>query len=344
MKKKSVCAAAIGMLVAAGNGVAQPFPVTLEECAMIGVDAQRLACYDRIAGRKMAPDATPAENALSGEGRRDNMEQEVSPAGVASRMTEHWELDAASKRGTFIFRPHRDNYLIATYNPHPNDAPYRPFQQIDPNARLAHGELAFQLGFKLKLAENPGKLPLDVWFGYTQRSFWQAGNREASSPFRESNYEPEVMAVIPTNADLFGWKLRFVNLGLVHQSNGGGASLSRSWNRLYVQAGVEHGDFQLLARAWKRISEDANNDDNPRIADYMGHGDLMASYRWQGHEFSLLTRYNFTTEKGAAQAGWAFPLNSRLKGYIQYFSGYGYTLIDYNVYQRIVGAGILVTY
>ena len=84
--------------------------------------------------------------------------------------------------------------------------------------------------------------------------------------------------------------LRFVNLGLVHQSNGGGSSLSRSWNRLYVPAGVERGDLQLVARAWKRINEDANNDDNPRIADYMGHGDLTASYRRRGHEFSLLTK------------------------------------------------------
>ncbi|HJV87770.1 MAG TPA: phospholipase A [Noviherbaspirillum sp.] len=340
MKKKSVSAAAMAMLIVCGDGIAQSLPATIQECTTIADDASRLACYDSIARRQAVPVTGAAEKNLAADDQQVGMKSETSP----SRMAEHWELDAANKRGVFHFRPHQDNYLIATYTTHPNESPYRPFRQLDPNAELAHSELAFQLGFKLKLAENPGNLPLDIWFGYTQRSFWQAGNREASSPFRETNYEPEVMAVFPVNVDLLGFKLRFVNLSLVHQSNGGGSTLSRSWNRTYVQAGLERGDFQLLARAWKRINEDANNDDNPRIVDYMGHGDLVANYRRQGHEFSLLTRYNFNTKKGAAQVGWAYPVSTRLKGYIQYFSGYGYTLIDYNAYQRVVGVGILVTY
>lgn len=345
MKNKSLNVLAIGMLAVFGDGTAQSLPITFHECAAIANDPQRLTCYDRIAGKQAIPAARSTEMDFSADNTRGDSTPAVPAApGTASRMNEHWELDAASKRGIFNFRPHQENYLVVTYNPHPNDAPYRPFRLLNPNAELAHGELAFQLGFKLKLAENPANLPLDIWFGYTQRSFWQAGNREASSPFRETNYEPEAMAVFPINADLLGFKLRFVNIGLVHQSNGGGSTLSRSWNRAYVQAGLERGDFQLLARAWKRVNEDANSDDNPGIIDYMGHGDLVASYRWHGHEFSLLTRYNFNTSKGAAQVGWAFPVNTRLKGYIQYFSGYGYTLIDYNVYQKVVGVGVLVTY
>lgn len=78
---------------------------------------------------------------------------------------------------------------------------------------------------------TPARLPLDLWFGYIQTSFWQANNREASSPFRETGYQPEIMAVAPLSLDLLGSKLRFVNLGLVHESNGQGFFLSRSWNR-----------------------------------------------------------------------------------------------------------------
>ncbi|HZW20736.1 phospholipase A [Noviherbaspirillum sp.] len=337
MKNKRAAAGVLtGLLAVAFNATAQAIPSTVDACKALDVDMERLACYDRISGRN----APPAPDVIV----QPDMPAPAAPPARSSSMAEHWELDPASKKGTFNFRPHRENYMVATYNHHPHEEPYRPFRQIDPNADLAHGELAFQLGFKLKVAENPGNLPVDLWFGYTQRSFWQAGNREASSPFRESNYEPELMAVVPANLDLLGLKLRFVNLGLVHQSNGGGSTLSRSWNRAYLQAGLERGDFQLLARVWKRINEDREEDDNPRIADYMGHGDLLGSYRWHGHEFSLLTRYNFNTDKGAAQLGWAFPLTSRLKGYVQYFSGYGYSLIDYDAYQRVLGLGVLVTY
>jgi phospholipase A1 len=209
---------------------------------------------------------------------------------------------------------------------------------------LARGELSFQLGFKLKLAEDVMDKPLDLWLGYTQRSFWQASNQKASSPFRETDYQPELMAVVPVDFRLMGLRGRFLNLGFAHQSNGQASTLSRSWNRIYAQVGLERGNFTLLARVWKRINEPVAEDDNPDIVDYMGRGDLTGTYRWKGHEFSLLTRYNFSTNKGAVQLGWAFPLVSNLKGYVQVFSGYGHTLIDYNAYQRVLGLGILINY
>lgn len=205
-------------------------------------------------------------------------------------------------------------------------------------------ELKFQLGFKLKLAENPAGLPIDFWFAYTQLSFWQAENRQASSPFRETNYQPEVMAVVPLNLDVAGLKLRFANMGFIHESNGKTTPLSRSWNRSYLQLGFAHSDFSLLARIWKRLNESRLEDDNPDIVDYMGHGDVVGTWRSGGHELSFLTRYNFSTEKGALQVSWAFPLAQNLKGYMQYFTGYGHSLIDYNGKEHVIGLGFLVTY
>jgi phospholipase A1 len=319
----------------------------LEDCAAIPDNHDRLACFDQLAANGRARNnaelpqgvqQSPPESQGTGVYLREGKEK-------ASILADHWELGPENKRGVFTFRPHRDNYFIATYNPSPNSAPYRPFRALVPGAGdLSRKELAYQIGFKLKLIENAMNKPVDLWFGYTQHSFWQASNRQASSPFRETNYQPELMAVVPVNFELLGLRARFVNFGLVHQSNGQASTLSRSWNRLYAQVGLQRGDFILLARIWKRINESTREDDNPDIINYMGRGDLEGTYRWNGHEFSLLTRYNFHTEKGAAQLSWAFPIASNLKGYVQFFSGYGQSLIDYNYSQRTVGLGILVSY
>lgn len=327
---------------------AADIPLELRECAALENDGERLSCYDRFLIRS----ATPEPGQESVEVPLTKAEALASVAPVQdddedySILGRHWELDPDQKRGVFNFRPHRKNYLAVTYNSSPNEEPYRPLSFLAPEADgLSNTELSFQLGFKLKALENIAGTPMDLWFGYTQHSYWQATNSDASSPFRESNYQPELMAVYPMNVHLpAGLRLRFLNAGLVHQSNGQGGELSRSWNRVYLQAGLEGKNITLLPRIWHRIGESASEDDNPDIIDYAGHGDLLTTYYRSGHEISLLARYNFSTGKGSGHLGWAFPLTSNLKGLVQYFSGYGYSLIDYNAYQRVFSLGFQVNF
>jgi len=320
-------------------------PKTLADCAGIADNRQRLACFDRLAAEESRPPVQPAapDASFSENPPATSAPAAKSPAFSLSR---HWELDPEDKHGTFAFRPHYDNYvLFANYSTAPNRTPFSSLTGLSSeDTRLSHTELKFQLGFKMKLLENLSARHADLWFGYTQQSYWQAYNSKASSPFRETNYQPELMYVMPVDYHFLGMHGRFVNFGLVHQSNGRGAELSRSWNRLYIQTGLERGNFTLLARAWKRLNESAEDDDNPDILDYMGYGDLSATYRWRGHEFSVLARRNFRTDRGALQLGWAFPLAERIKGYVQLFSGYGQSLIDYNYDQKTLGLGILVSY
>jgi phospholipase A1 len=84
-----------------------------------------------------------------------------------------------------------------------------------------------------------------LYFAYTNRSFWQLYN-ENSAPFRETNHEPEIFLLMPTDWELFGFKNSFINLGFVHQSNGRGGTLSRSWNRIYASFLFEKDDFLLV--------------------------------------------------------------------------------------------------
>lgn len=331
-------------LLFAGHAVSAEAPVAISECTKIAEATARLACFDTLASKVAPPSTEQAASVAPAVAVAPPATTAVAEARKTTpgfTLSDHWELDATQKRGVFKLRPHHNNYLIGTYTYAPNDQPYEPFRpSADKDLRLAHTELAFQLSFKMKLLENAFTAPVDLWFGYTQNSFWQADNGKASSPFRETNYQPELIATVPLGFEFLGVNARFLNFGFVHQSNGQASSLSRSWNRVYAQVGFERGDFRLTARAWKRLNEPLDDDDNPDITDYMGHGDILATYRNGGHEYSALVRRNLHTDKGAVQLGWAWPIAGQLKGYTHVFAGYGQSLIDYNYFQRSVGLGL----
>ncbi|MDK6079281.1 phospholipase A [Massilia varians] len=367
MHLKKIPAALLPVLLATPAFAQQATPTVtqqLADCTRLVDTRERLACFDSLAAAHGATPAAPAVLAAPAQGAevaavpgqqptafpakpQPNPAASVDPAVEAAAeytMDSHWELNEKHRRGIFVFRPHRANYLIATRTYRPNEAPYEPFRAADFTGKLSHAELQYQLGFKMKAVETAFELPIDVWFAYTQNSFWQADNSEASSPFRETNYQPEVMVVTPLNFSAFGANLKYLNLGLVHQSNGQTSTLSRSWNRIYAQVGIERGRFSMTARVWKRLNERFEDDDNPDIIDYMGRAELSGTYRMDGHEFSAMLRRNLSTSKGATQLGWAFPLAGPLKGYVHWFSGYGQSLIDYNYFQRTIGAGVVVRY
>lgn len=326
----------------------------LVRCSVLGDASARLGCFDELT--KAATAATVAGNptvdatvAAAVPGKEAVAIPAVASATKAppeapiSRMEQAWETTPAAKRGVFAVRAHRENYLlIGNYSSSSNIEPYRDITPAGLKAKRV--ELTYQLSMKTKAMEQVAGLPVDIWLGYTQQSFWQAYNRAASSPFRETNYQPEVMAVVPLNAAFGGFHLRYANFSLIHQSNGQTGTLSRSWNRVYTELGVDNGNFALSARVWRRLDNAKTNNDNPDITDFLGHGDVTAEYRENGHEYSIMVRRNFSTSKGAVRLGWAFPLTTNLKGYVQGFAGYGQSLIDYNYSQKSIGAGVNVDF
>ena len=324
----------------------------LLRCSVLGDASARLGCFDELT--KVATAATVAGNPAADPTVAASAQPATAIPAVASataappetpisRTEQLWELTPSARRGVFSFRPHRENYLLlANYSTGSNTQPYQEMTPAGvPSKRV---EITYQLSFKVKVAEQPAGLPVDFWVGYTQQSFWQAYNRAASSPFRETNYQPEVMAVLPINKELAGLNFRYLNVGLIHQSNGQTTTLSRSWNRMYAELGVDRGNFSLSGRLWRRLDNAKSNNDNPDITDFMSHGDVRAVYRDNGYEYSLMARRNWSTGHGALQAGWAYPVTTNLKGYVQAFSGYGQSLIDYNYTQKSIGAGFNVDF
>ncbi|MEN6561056.1 MAG: phospholipase A [Acidobacteriota bacterium] len=258
-----------------------------------------------------------------------------------SYFTSLWQLDPARRADQPGITFHRSNYaLVFSYNTWPNPAP---LQEVNPAKTLVKPEIAFQLSFKAKLWQDVLGGPVDLWVGYTQRSFWQFYNFSDSSPFRETNYEPEVLFNVRTRFDILGLKGRFVQFGFNHQSNGQSEPLSRSWNRIVVNLGLERGPLSLLLKGWARLGEKAVDDDNPGITKYLGHGEIWAYYFLKKHRFAVMLRDNLDLHgnRGAVQLEWSFPMFAMVAGYVQYFLGYGESMLDYDHRVQRIGVGFL---
>jgi phospholipase A1 len=262
----------------------------------------------------------------------------------ASLLDDSWGFNADSTRYPLKF--HHSNYvLFARWSDNVNNSPFTPLftGAGTPEQELDATEAKFQISGKLRFWTTDDRR-WGLWAAYTQQNQWQVYSADISRPFRETNYSPELFASFNPDLSWGGWRWGVVNAGLVHQSNGRADPLSRSWDRLFADFGVERGDLVLYLRLWSRLSEDADKDDNPDITDYYGWGELNALYRWRGHSFSGSLRGNPGTGKGAAQLSWFTPpVLGPLRGYAQVFSGYGESMIDYNWRQTTVGIGIALS-
>ena len=254
--------------------------------------------------------------------------------------------ESHTEEQAFVITPYLPNYiLLAAYNSAGvNEKPFRE-QFPDEDFSLDDVEAKFQISFKFPVVKNLFGDNGDLYAAYTNRSFWQVYNGEESAPFRETNHQPEAWLRFYTGWSILGLRNVANDLGIIHQSNGRGGVLSRSWNRIYLRMLFEHENLAFSIMPWYRIPEDKADDDNPDIDDYLGHFEFQGAYRWRGHVFGLMFRNNldFDRNRGAAQLDWSFPLYGHLKGYVQWFNGYGESLIDYDRNVNSIGVGIKLT-
>jgi phospholipase A1/A2 len=246
-----------------------------------------------------------------------------------------------TRENSFVLTPHRPNYILPlAYNWTLNKAAYGP-----EGDKLQPAEIKFQISFKADVAEGLFDGNGDLYVAYTQISQWQAYNSDNSSPFRETNYEPEAFLAFKTDVPVLGLRNRVLSFGIAHQSNGRAEPLSRSWNRIYAEFILDRGQFAMSLKPWYRFREPPETDNNPDIGRFMGPGELRLIYEWKKYVAALMVRNNFRLhdQKGAEQVEFSFPIAGRVKGYIQYFYGYGDTLIDYNARTNCLGIGVLLT-
>jgi phospholipase A1 len=325
MSKKLI----VGLLLAySSNGFAQV------ECLDIVDDLERLACYDNAINEPLVPSPSLETTEATAEKASTNFNLEsMGFAGIINYFDEQKLLKLS---------PHEPSYILPfSYNGNPNSDI---FQQIKPGSEVDKIEVKFQISTKLKLLDDVYNDNWDLWFGYTQTAWWQLYNSGESAPFRDTNYSPEIFASYYSNIEFFGFTLLESDIGLIHQSNGQSEILSRSWNRIYANFQLVRGDYLLEIQPWYRLPEDPEDDDNPNIEKYLGYGNFRLLYKNGEHIYSVLLRNNlrFDDNKGAVELSWTFPLYDTARLYVQYFNGYGESLLDYNHSSNRLSVGILL--
>lgn len=233
----------------------------------------------------------------------------------------------SSNKSRIKFIPHKKNYLLL-------------FAKSDYNDDRKNYEAKYQISVKVQT--------LTMWdwawyLAYSQKSFWQIYDAENSRPFRESNYNPETFI----RSDMWGG-FRF-DLGLEHESNGERVEKSRSWNRVYLYPYYENKYFITGLKAWYRIKDkpkknpgDISGDDNPDIHKYYGYGEFYLAMKIKDFRLGSQFRYNTFHKKGSMRYDATYPVFSNsMYWYVQYWQGYGESLIDYNVNQKSLGLGFL---
>ncbi len=198
-----------------------------------------------------------------------------------------------------------------------------------------------QISAKHKLVEK-----YETYFGYTQMMLWQFGKE--SNPFSDVNFNPELF-----HRFVFS-PMTSIDFGPVeHLSNGRDGAFSRGLNTSYLRFNhaISSRAFRLdggvkLFALWEL---DGNNQN---IGDYMGFwtGELSASFKdivvpfWQiygrvnpgagwgnrlergNQEVALLVKFDRGTE---------IPFLC-----VQYFNGYGESLLTYNQISSAIRIGI----
>ncbi|WP_448762101.1 phospholipase A [Acinetobacter tandoii] len=338
-------------------------PASPEACVGLESNADRLACYDavfkvpatevkpKVAEPVLVKQAAAKQEPQSSEKQGGSFSNLFALEGPKidpnqSLLDKRWELSPDSKLGTWNIRAYKPVYLLPVFwsskkNEFP-DSP-NPRNTVDEDQNLKSTEAKFQISLKTKAVENLFGDNGDLWVGYTQSSRWQVYNEDESRPFRETNYEPEASLMFRTNYEILGLNARLFGITLNHQSNGRSDPLSRSWNRAILNLGFERDNFALMIRPWYRFDENAKDDNNPDIKDYVGRGDITAFYRKDDHDFSLMLRHSLKggdDSHGAVQFDWSFPIHGKLRGQFQLFDGYGESLIDYNHRATYVGLGV----
>jgi outer membrane phospholipase A len=216
----------------------------------------------------------------------------------------------------------------------------------------------FQFSLKYKVFDFTNKVnPLThLYFAYTQISFWDLLSSDPS--FYDTSYKPSAFFLYHDrlNSGCFHLDLQ---PGFEHESNGRGGAGERSLYTAYLQPTAtfdlpDHWQFSLQPRAWSYVDVGQNN---PDIAEYRGYADLLSALTWTDPHSGEKIQFSGKVRMGdeGDHAGLQFDVRFNLAGVpvlrrfnpsiqVQYFTGYGQTLRQYDESSHGLRAGLCLWY
>jgi outer membrane phospholipase A len=225
-------------------------------------------------------------------------------------------------------------------------------------------QIKFQVSAKYALL-YPTKLGLYV--AYSQTSSWHIYDK--SGPFYDNNYQPEAFLLFESKNNIFNLDtglLDYIQLSpIFHMSNGRDGAESRGINTYYGQVQISYGDkynVGLNVKAFNYYNKSSKNED---IELYKSYYEACIFFKLRSTSVSYLDKEEISFKFGGYDKSDydAYQINKDfhdVKGYfiieaqfriitsyiqpklfLQYYSGYGEFMIDYNKRDNAVRAGLV---
>lgn len=195
----------------------------------------------------------------------------------------------------------------------------------------------FQISIRQRLFKNVLPFNSFLMLTYTQKSFWDI--YEHSSPFSDNNYNPGLVLAKPIirNNKLQGMAL----FAFEHESNGKDGLDSRSWNYLTLSGAYFYNIyFWIQAKVWYGWLDGKN----PDLFSYKGYGLLALNYKSVNDRLGASLVINPCKKAVNTQLELIFMPNKNANQYlfIQWFQGYGESLLEYHRYSSMARLGICI--
>ncbi|HUX54816.1 MAG TPA: phospholipase A [Williamwhitmania sp.] len=224
------------------------------------------------------------------------------------------------------FGMYKDNYVVSG---------------IPTNTKIDNhtADAKFQFSIRQRLTKSVLPLQTFLMLIYTQKSFWNV--YEDSSPFADNNYNPGLLLVKPIiqNNELKG----IGTFSIEHESNGRDSIFSRAWN--YVAfSGVYffNAEISLQTKIWYGLLAPENSD----LFNYRGYGFFAINYRSENDKFwfsaIINPNANFSNINTQVELNYKPSYNANQYLFVQWYNGYGESLLDYKEYGSMIRFGICI--